>query len=344
MKRTSLKDLAQKLGVSIATVSRALNGSHEISESLKTRVKQLATEMNYRPNPFAQRLRNDSSKVIGVILPNLVAHYFASVLDGIEEYALENGYIVICANSHEDYEMEKKAIDNLISIHVQGIIACLTQNTIDYQHFNDVEKMGIPLVFVNRSCLPEKYSSVHGNGDQAAYEATQHLIEQGCRRIAFVGGFNHLDIMRRRKHGYLEALRENRIPVERSLVATCNVEHEAAFNATTNLLRQQPRPDAILAFNDITLYGAFMAIKSMNLRIPEDVALIGFSESETTAFVTPPLSVIMDQSKLMGRKACEHLIKHINGHQTIQHEIVPMVIKLRESSEKRKNNQADQNG
>lgn len=217
-RRTSLKDLADQLGVSIATVSRALRNSHEVGEEMTQKVKSLAKELNYRPNPFAQSLRKEAPRVIGVIVPNLVTHYYAAVLDGIEDYAVKNGYSVISANSHENTEHEKRAVENFLNMHVEGIIACLAQDTVDYSHFEQLHKMGVPLVFFARCCLEDKFSQVVGNGDVAAQEATQHMIDTGSRRIAFIGGPNHLDMVRRRKHGYLEALRENRIPIDRDLV------------------------------------------------------------------------------------------------------------------------------
>ena len=201
--RVSLKDLAAELGVSIATVSRALRNSHEVGDELRERVQKLAKELNYRPNPFAQSLRSEAPKVIGVVVPNLVTHYYSAVLDGIEDYASQEGYSVIAINSHENYVKEEKAIDNFINMHVEGIIACLSQDTVDYSHFKEINKMGIPLVFFARTCLPELFSQVVANGAEAAEQATRHLLETGSRRVAFIGGPNHLDIVRRRKHGYL---------------------------------------------------------------------------------------------------------------------------------------------
>ena len=204
-KRTSLKDLATELGVSIATVSRALRSSPEIGQEMQKKVKELAKRLNYRPNPFAQSLRKEAPRVIGVVVPDLVTHYYSAVLDGIEDKAREAGYSVICANTHENCEDEVRAIDNFINLHVEGIIASLSQNTTDYTHFEEIAKMGIPLVFFGRTCLTDKFSCVIANGDIAAQEATQHLIDTGSRRIAFIGGPNHLDMVWRRKHGYLEA-------------------------------------------------------------------------------------------------------------------------------------------
>lgn len=333
--RTSLKDLAAELGVSIATVSRALHGSHEVSEATRQRVKALAKERDYRPNPFAQSLRKEAPHLIGVIVPNLVTHYFASVLDGIEDYALKKGFSVFSANSHESYEREKQAIDNFISLHVDGVIACLAQDTKDYSHFKKVHDMDVPLVFFGRTCLPELFSQVVANGDEAAYSATMHLVASGCRRIAFVGGPNHIDMVKRRKHGYLEALRESRIPIERELIVCDKIDFEMARSSTSKLLKMDNRPDAILAFNDILTYGAFEAIKSSGFRIPDDVAIIGFTDGEKAALVTPTLSAIMDQAHVQGEEACKLLINRINGDKRIYKKVVPMILKIRESSEKR---------
>ena len=327
-----MKDLAQELGVSIATVSRALRNSPEIGQDMQKKVKELAKRLNYRPNPFAQSLRKEAPRVIGVVVPNLVTHYYAAVLDGIEDEARKEGYSVISANTHEDTEAEIRAIDNFIGLHVEGIIACLSQNTTDYSHFEEIANMGIPLVFFGRTCLTDRFSSVTANGDEAAFRATQHLIDTGSRRIAFIGGPNHLDMVRRRKHGYLEALRENHIPIDRNLVACEKIDYQWAMDTTTRLLKQADRPDAILAFNDIITFAAFTAIKQQDLRIPEDVALIGFTDDVHAQYVTPRMSAIEDQSHQMGQTACKMLLKNINGDSKIYREIVPQKLVIRETS------------
>ena len=335
-RRTSLKDIAQELGVSIATVSRALRDSPEIGKDMQMKVKSLAKEWKYRPNPFAQSLRKEAPKMIGVVVPNLVTHYFAAVLDGIEDEARKAGYSVISANTHEDSELEVKVIDNFINMHVEGIIACLSQSTRDYSHFEEIYNMGIPMVFFGRTCLSDKFSIVRANGDVAAQEATQHLIDTGSRRIAFIGGPNHLDMVIRRKHGYLEALRENRIPIERELVVCDKIDFGWAVEATTKLLRMENRPDAILAFNDIITFAAFSAIKQEGLRIPDDVALIGFTDDVHARYVTPQLSAIEDQSYEMGLESCKMLLKSINGDTKIYKKIVPQKLVIRETSAKNK--------
>lgn len=333
--RTSLKDLARELGVSIATVSRALRNSPEIGLEMQEKVKALAKKLNYRPNPFAQSLRKEAPRVIGVVVPNLVTHYYAAVLDGIEDEARKEGYSVISANTHEDSEVEVKAIDNFINLHVEGIVACLSQNTTDYSHFEEIAQMSIPLVFFGRTCLTDKFSYVIANGDIAAQEATQHLIDTGSRRIAFIGGPNHLDMVRRRKHGYLEALRENKIPIERELVVCEKIDYDWAQEQTIRLLEMENRPDAILAFNDIITFAAFTGIKEKGLRIPEDVALIGFTDDVHARYVTPRMSAIEDQSFEMGKTACQLLLKNIGGDTKIYKKVVPQKLVIRETSAKR---------
>ncbi len=331
--RTSLKDLAEELHVSIATVSRALRSSSEIGHEMQERVKALAKARNYRPNPFAQSLRREATKVIGVVLPNLVTHYYAAVLDGIEEEAKRSGYSVIGANSHESFEDETQAVDNFINLHVEGIIACLAQTTTDYSHFEEIAEMGIPLVFFGRTCLKDRFSCVTANGDEAAQMAVQHLIDTGSRRIAFIGGPNHLDMVQRRKHGYLEALRTNGLSVERALIRCGSIDYDAALEDTVEILKEQ-RPDAILAFNDILTFAAFNAIKRVGLRIPDDVALIGFTDDVHAAYVTPQMSAIVDQAREMGVTACQLLLRNIAGDPAVYHRIVPQQLVIRGTSAK----------
>ena len=320
--------------MSIATVSRALHSSPEIGQEMQRRVKELAKKLNYRPNPFAQSLRKEAPRIIGVIVPNLVTHYYAAVLDGIEDEARRAGYSVISANTHENCDDERQAVDTFIDLHVVGIIACLAQSTTDYNHFEELSDLGIPLVFFGRTCMTDRFSSVTANGDEAAQQATQHLIETGSRRIAFIGGPNHLDMVRRRKHGYLEALRDNRIPVDRTLVACDSIDYDTAMRNTLSLLDRPDRPDAIVAFNDILLFAAFNAIKQQGLRIPEDVALIGFTDDVHARYTTPRLSAIEDQSFKMGQKACELLLTNIAGDTKIRKEIVPQKLVIRDTSAK----------
>ena len=172
------------------------------------------------------------------------------------------------------------------------------------------------------------------NGDEAAQQATEHLIKTGSRRVAFLGGPNHLDMVKRRKHGYLEALKANKIPIDRDIIVCGKINFALAQQQTIRLLKKENRPDAILAFNDIITYAAFTAVKSLGLRIPEDVAIIGFTDTEASEYVTPKLSTIEDQSHKTGTLACELLMRVIKGDTKRYHEVVPMKLMIRESSAK----------
>lgn len=331
-RHTSLKDLAQALGVSIPTVSRALKDSPEISRELCEKVKRLAKEMNYRPNPFAMSLRKNTPRIIGVIVPDLVTHFFASILSGIEDMAVANGYFVIITTSHESYEHEKKNIENLVNMRVEGIIACLSQETTDYSHFMALKDINMPLILFDRVCLTDQFSSVIADGAQSAQIATQHLIDNGSRRIAFIGGSNHLDIVKRRKHGYLEALRENKMPIEKELVVCRKIDYEEGKIATETLLSLPQPPDAILAMNDTLAFAAMEVIKSKELRIPGDVALIGYTDEQHANYVEPKLSAVSHQTYKMGETACQLLIDQIGGNKTIRQVVIPTSLQVRESS------------
>lgn len=333
-RRTSLKDIASRLGVSVATVSRALHDSHEVSREMKEEVRSLAKELDYRPNPFARTLRSESPNVIGVLVPDLVTHYYAGVLDGIEEHAVREGYSVISCNSHESYEQEIKIIDNLIGMHVAGIIACLAQDTTDFSHYEKVGRVGVPLVFYARTCLPELFSSVTGDGDVAAYKATDHLIKLGSRRIAFIAGPNHLDMVIRRKHGYLEALKAHNIVIDPTLVSCGPLDYEGARQRALHLLLSPTPPDAILAFNNTVALAAFDAIKTLGQRIPADVAIIGFTDEAWPEYVTPTFSSIADQAHEQGVRAFDLLLRSLRGDTNIYKEVVPMALNIRESSAK----------
>ena len=327
-----MRQIAKQLGVSVATVSRALKDSPDIGENMRQRVHQLATELNYRPNPFAQSLRKGAPRLIGVVVPNIVTHFHSGVIAGIEDRAREEGYAVICANSHEQMDDEMALVDNLASLHVEGIIASLAQTTIRYDHFLSLNAMNIPVVFFARTCLPELFSSVIADGVQGAYEATIHLASKGCRRIAFIGGPNHLDMVRRRKHGYIEALHDSGLPVERHLVCCDSMTHEAAYASMSRLLDMDELPDGVLAVNNTLIYGAMKAIKDRGLNMPGDIRLIGFTDDGNVTYLSPSISAVEDQTHLMGMRACELLIRRIQGDHSLVHEVIPMQLRFREST------------
>lgn len=335
-KHTSLKDIAQALGVSVPTVSRALKDSPDISRALCEKAKRMAREMNYRPNPFALSLRKNAPRIIGVVVPDIVTHFFASILNGIENMAVKNGYFVIITTSHESYEHEKRNVENLVNMRVEGIIACLSQETTDYTHFAELKDINMPLIMFDRVCLTDQFSSVVADGEHSAQMATQHLLDNGCKRVAFIGGANHLDIVKRRKHGYLEALRNNKIPIEKELVVCRKIDYEEGKIAAETLLALPNPPDAILAMNDTLAFAAIEVIKSHGLRVPNDIALIGYTDEQHANYIEPKLSAVSHQTYEMGETACLLLIDQIRGDKAIRQVMIPTHLQIRESSIKNK--------
>ncbi|NDV60708.1 LacI family DNA-binding transcriptional regulator [Bacteroides sp. 519] len=336
-KPVSLKELAIELGVSISTVSRALKNSPEIGKEMREKIKALAKERNYRPNPFAMSLLKNSPRIIGIIVPDIVTHYYSSIISGINDKAHENGYSTIITSSYEQFEKEKKCLEDLINIRVEGIIACLSQDTADYTHFETLAEQNVPMVFFDRICLTDKFSSVITNNVESSQEATEHFLSTGSKRVAFIGGANHLEIVKLRKHGYLQALRERKIPIERELVFCKRIGYEAGYEGARYLLSLANPPDAILAMTDSLAFGAMKAIKEAGLTIPADVALIGYTDELHANYVDPPLTAVTHQTYKMGETACTLLLEQLGGVGKVNQVVVPCILSVRGSSIKEVN-------
>ncbi len=333
-KGASLKDIATRLGLSVATVSRALQDNPAISRQTRKLVMATAREMHYSKNFIANSLRSGQLPIIGVIIPHGVTLFYSSVLDGIEEEADKAGYAVISMNSRESVEREQHNLENMQNLHVAGIIASVTQETESFEHFAALSDEHIPAVFVARDIPDKRFSSVTADSVEAAHRATQHLIDQGCHRIAILCGPARLKMVQERKHGYIEALHDNHLLARPEYVVYSDIDIASAIDATHALLDLPERPDAIIALNDTLLFAAMKAVKIRGLQIPDDVALIGFSDVEYVEDVSPTLSTIEDQSHLMGQTACQLLLDHIRGQQIPVHRTIPTVQKIRESSKK----------
>ncbi len=298
------------------------------------KAKAIAKELNYRPNPFAMGLRKNAPKIIGVIVPDIVTHFYSSILSGIEDTAVAAGYFVIITTSHESFEDEKRNIENLTNMRVEGIILCLSQETTDYNHLLKLKELNVPLVLFDRVCLPQLFSSVIADEAGSAQMATRHLLENGSKRIGFIGGANYLEIVSKRKHGYLEALREAKIPIEKELVVCRKIDYEEGKRSTEILLSSPNPPDAILAMNDQLAFAAMDVIRSRGLRIPQDIAIVGYADPQHANYVTPKLTTMSHQTHLMGKTACRLLIAKIKGNNEVQQIIVSTLLQVRDSSRK----------
>ena len=307
----SLKDLAREIGVSISTVSRALNNHPDISPAMTMKIKKLAGEMNYTPNPLAMGLLKQATRMIGVIVPDLVTHFYSSIISGIEQVAEEKGYYILIASSNESLQKEINSIENLLKTRVEGLIVCLSQETKSYGHFDRLISNNIPLVFFDRVCCTDEVPSVVVDNVDAARKITRHFYKNGFRRIAYIAGPDHLNISQERTRGYLSGLKSCGLDFDPELLVKCNMSSKSATRATADLLRLPERPDAIFGINDTVAFAAMKEIKRRGLKIPEDVALVGFTDEFHSTVVDPALTSITHPTFEIGQEAARLFFNRI---------------------------------
>lgn len=321
-RHVSLKDLALELGVSISTVSRALNNHPDISPEITQKVKKLAADMNYTPNPLAMGLLKQATRMIGVIVPDLVTHFYSSVISGIEAIADEKGYYILIASSNESLRKEMKAVENLLKTRVEGLIVCLSQETKTFDHFDRLVHNNIPLVFFDRVCRTAEVSTVVVDNEKAALKITEHFYKNGFRRIAYIAGPDHLNISKERTSGYLKGLKKCGLEYHQELLEKCNLGTKDAIKATARLLDLPVQPDAIFGINDTVAFAAMKEIKRRGLRIPEDVALVGFTDDFHSTVVDPTLTSITHPTFEMGREAAKLFFRSIENPEANPEQIV----------------------
>jgi len=308
----TIKDIAKLLGVSKSTVSRALKDHPDISKATKEAVLQLAESLHYRPNAVALSLRHKKSKVIGLIVPQISYFFFPSVVEGIEDEVHKHGYKLMILTSNEQYEREVEACNILLSNNVEGILASVSRKTEDFEHFNDIIDSDIPIVFFDRVPDNAQTDMVLVDDIDGAYNATKHLIEIGKKKIAICIGNPNLLISKNRLEGYRKALEECKLTINDKLVVSCETPDEAE-NETNRLINSSNNPDSILAISDLTMAGIMKAIYKNKLRIPEDIAVIGFCEEPFSSMYNPPLSTIKPMGFEIGNTAAQMLFKRINN-------------------------------
>ena len=302
-RRISLKDIAKELGVSISTVSRGLRNHPDISQELIVKIKALAGLRNYSPNPMAMGLLKQRTKMIGVIIPDLVTHFFSSVISGIEEVAEANGYFVIVSSSNESRRKEMENIQNLMRARVEGFIVCLSQETSEYSHFEQIIEAEVPLVFFDRVCLQDKVPTVVADSFEAARGITRHFCENGAQRIAYISGPEYLNISDERRLGYMHGLSDFGREFHAEYLEKCDLSPESAAAATQRLLSLPAPPDAIFGINDAVVFAAMKEIRKHGLEVPEDVMLVGFTDEFHATVVHPMLTSVMHPTKEMGKVA-----------------------------------------
>jgi LacI family transcriptional regulator len=316
----TIKDIAKALGLSTSTVSRALRGSYEISAETKKLVLEYAEKLNYRPNPIALSLKEKRSRSIGIIVCEIANNFFSQAINGIESVAYKKGYYVIISQSHESYEREVSNAQYLASRSVDGLLVSLSTETTDLSHLKKLHEKGLPIVFFDRVTEEMQTHKVIANNFNGAYQATEHLLRSGFKRIAHVTISPHLSITKERLAGYKAALADNGVPFDGSLVKYCKYggliisETEQAIDA---LLGLKKKPDAIVAASDKLSTGCLTALARRNVRIPDDIALVGFTNSPLTEVFHPPMSSIRQPAFEMGQVAMEMLIQIIESKRPV---------------------------
>lgn len=305
-KKATIHDIAKKLSITASTVSRALNNNPRISEATKKAVFKVAKDLNYQPNNIAAALRSGKSQLIGIIVPRINRSFFSSVIRGVEEVANTLGYGVIVSQSYEKIENEISVVNSLLNARVDGIMASIVANkTENYEHYENVIKKGIPLVLFDRTTKEIETSQVVIDDYLGGYMVTEHLIKQGCKKIIHFTSDRTINIYKERYRGYIEALKDYNIPFNQSFVFKNNMLLDGGRDSTEKLLESGQKFDAIFSASDYAAAGAMQVMKEQNIKIPDDIALAGFSNEPFTSLTDPPLTTVSQFPIEMGQAAAE---------------------------------------
>ena len=316
-KKVTISDIARELNTTASTVSRALSDDSRISNATKMLVWKKVRELQYQPNSIASALRKGKSNVIGVIVPTSDRQFFASFIRGIEEIVRDEGYRLIICQSDEQYQKECAGIDSLLNIRVDGIIASVAKNTVDFSHFKKIEFQGVPLVLFDRVVESMNVNLVYSDDYYGAYRAVTHLIEQGCRRIAHFAGKQHIHIYQNRLKGYLQAIRDHHLPVDDELIIETDLIHDTyrileIGRVLAKKLSEMPeRPDAIFSSSDFAAMGALQFFKENNIAVPHEMALVGYSNDFSSSVIEPSLTTLDQHTAQMGNEAARHFLNQI---------------------------------
>jgi len=338
----TIKDIAKALGLSTSTVSRALRDSYEISPETKKLVLEYAKQINYRPNPIALSLKEKRSRSIGIIVSEIANSFFSQAINGIESIAHSKGYNVIITQSHESYEKEVSSLQFLSSRSVDGCLVSVSAETKDFSHITDLHDRGLPIVCFDRVVEGMETHKVIVDNFKGAYDATTHLIKNGYKRIGNLANSEYLSITKERLSGYRKALEDNDIPYDETLVRHClhgGMIYDEVEQAMNQLLKMKQKPDAVFASADKLTTNCMRYCKAKGVNIPDEIAVIGFSNLDLTELISPSLSVVRQPAFEMGRVAAELLIKIIEAKRpTTEYEnrVLPGEVFVRDSSAKKK--------
>lgn len=310
---TTIHDIAKALDIDASTVSRALNNSSRVKPKTMSKILAKATELGYQRNLLASNLRKNRTNTIGVIVPRISRHFFSSAIAGIEETAFEAGYNVIICQSLEQLEREHNIVTTLQANRVAGVLISISMETTNYDHLHGLEKSHTPFLFFDRHCEIPGNSNVQINDFQGGFDATEHLISNNHRMIAHFSGPQELKIYQNRLRGYKAALEKYEIPYRPELVLSSKLMEEDGIESAKKILSLPLKVDGIFAANDVSAIGAMKYIKKKGLKIPEDIAFVGFSNEPVSAVIEPSLTTIDQPGFEMGKIATDLLLKQINS-------------------------------
>lgn len=334
----TLKDIAQQLGISISTVSRALRGMPEVNSETREAVLKLSKEVDYEPNMLATSLLKRQSNLIGVVVPNM-DYFFSTAVKGMDEAALEAGYTVVVCQSNESYGREVANVQRLIQSHVDGFIVSLSSETQNTDHFKRIIKKNTPLIFFDRDCSDIDAPKILLDNYDGALQAVNHLIERGYKKIAYLGARTNLSISNSRELGYRDALTQATIEIENHLIVHGDFDRNYAYQSTKEMLENQNpelRPDAIFAVSDRLAVGAFQAIRELGLNMPQDIGLVGFNDEPIMQLLGPTVSSVAQPTFEMGKLAVKAFIEQLQADELLMQPkflLKPRLI-VRESSNK----------
>lgn len=313
--KSTIHDIARKLNITASTVSRALNDHPRISEGTKKAVQRAAQKLNYQPNHLAAALRSGRSNILGVIVPTVDRSFFSSVVRGIEEIANHSRYNVMICQSYDIHEKEVAAVEALLSARVDGIIASYAKETKNFDHFMKAKERGIPVVLFDRSNDELELSHVVVDDFLGAYKATEHLIQQGCKRVGHFTNTRPISIFKDRLRGYKEALLAHGLPYDESLVVESNLQLDDGRDSMLQLLNRKEIPDGIFSSSAYGILGALQVLMEKGFKVPQDVALVGFSNEPYTSFTEPSLSTVEQHSLRMGNAAAEIFLEEVSDEE-----------------------------
>lgn len=339
--RITIHDIAKILNIDSSTVSRALNNSPRVTEKTKNKIIAKANELGYQRNDLASNLRKNKTNTLGVIVPRISRHFFSSAIAGIEETAYKLGYNVIICQSLEQLEREQNNINTLLSNRVDGVLASISMETKNYEHFEGLRQRKIPFVFFDRHCNLPSTSSVLLDDFQAGFDATEHLLLKGCKTIAHFSGPLHLEIYKNRFKGYRAALLKHHIDFEETLIFTSRLMEQDGIDNVHKMMALPYDVDGVFSANDVAAISAMQELKRNGIRIPEDIAVVGFSNEAISAVMEPSLTTINQSGFEIGKRATELLISQIaSGNDSVVDERIIIQARLieRDSSQKNKKN------